>query len=275
MSARSYAVLAPNASWETFEGTNTWVLHDPSCTRCYIVDPGADDAAHLQRVCAEVKGRAQEAAAILLTHEHVDHVSGADLLSAWLDVPVLSRARGNLPNGSWQMDGAPALQVMPLPGHSSDSVGFVFPADESMVTGDVIFWRASTSIVWPDGDVGDYLTTLDTLETLVRSGACKRFLAAHRRPIDGCLEAISHCRAHRHARLDLVRNALRTEGNADLEALVSSVYADVDPEYYPLCRLSMKAQLSYLSQLADPCLGSTMFSSDESHPMRWDDPTED
>ena len=43
-------VLAPNASPMTLDGTNTWVLRDPSSSRSVVVDPGPPDAAHLDAV---------------------------------------------------------------------------------------------------------------------------------------------------------------------------------------------------------------------------------
>ena len=75
MTTRILRVLAPNPSVYTLEGTNTWIVGgDPSV----VIDPGPDDASHLQEV-AHVAGRV---GAILLTHGHEDHATGAPTLAA-------------------------------------------------------------------------------------------------------------------------------------------------------------------------------------------------
>lgn len=255
VSPRAFAVLAPNPSWETFEGTNTWVLHEPGLPRCYVVDPGPDDAGHLFRVESAVADAGLQAAAILITHEHVDHVAGAGRLARTLRVPVLSRKGANLPDGALQLAGAPALQVVSLPGHSSDSVGFVFERDGSAVTGDVVFWKASTAIIWPDGNLKDYMDSLCTLESLVKKDGCQRFLAAHRRPVQDCLGVIEDYRRRRAMRLDMVREAVRETRCTDIDVLIPIAYRDVDHEYFPMCRFSIKAQLAYLQDTHDAVLG--------------------
>lgn len=248
------AVLAPNPSWETFEGTNTWILHEPAQPRCYVVDPGPDDDAHLHRVCDAVASLGLQTSAILITHGHTDHVEGAAHLAEMLGAPVFSRKAGNLPDGPFALAGAPRLEVVSLPGHSSDSVGFVFPQDESAVTGDVVFWKASTAIIWPDGNLKQYMATLDVLEGLVRDGGCKRFLAAHRRPVDECLGLLADYRARRAMRLDVVRDAVGQARTTDIDVLIPIAYRDVEPEYFPMCRYSIKAQLAYLRDTDDPVL---------------------
>ena len=254
VSPRAFAVLAPNPSWETFEGTNTWILHELGRSGCYVVDPGPDDEAHLQRVCETVEQLGCEARAILLTHGHDDHKLGAPRLAQMLDAPVYARVAGNLPDGPFIIPDSPALRVISLPGHSSDSVGFVFPADASVTTGDVIFRQASSAIIWPDGNLKDYMETLGKLEALVHGGVCSRFLAAHRRPVDDCLGAIADYRKRRTMRLDMVREAIIQVGSLDTSALIPIAYRDVEPEYHPMCEYSIRAQIAYLQQIGDPCL---------------------
>ena len=55
----------------TLEGTNTYVVDG------YVIDPGPDDAGHLDRVREAVEG---EIKGVLLTHGHSDHSDGVRAL---------------------------------------------------------------------------------------------------------------------------------------------------------------------------------------------------
>ena len=50
---RATALLAPNASWMTLDGTNSWLLAEPGADVCVVVDPGPDDPAHLDALVGE------------------------------------------------------------------------------------------------------------------------------------------------------------------------------------------------------------------------------
>ena len=69
VTGRARVVRADNPGIMTLEGTNTWILREPGAARSVVVDPGPDDAAHLDAVL-EVAG---EVALVLYTHHHGDH----------------------------------------------------------------------------------------------------------------------------------------------------------------------------------------------------------
>jgi hypothetical protein len=52
VTARATWLLAPNPGPMTFDGTNSWVLHEPGQRGSVIVDPGPDDPAHLSALVA-------------------------------------------------------------------------------------------------------------------------------------------------------------------------------------------------------------------------------
>lgn len=249
VSAHARVVLADNPSPLTYLGTNTWVLADPGSPACVVVDPGPDSAPHLravQRACAE---DGYEVAAVLLTHDHTDHAEGAERFAALAGAPVLSRKGGTLPDGPLDLGpGAPRLEVIPLPGHASDLVGFLVPADFSIVTGDMLFRQSSTLICWPDGSLAEYLESLERLRAVVEAHGIARLLTAHGPLIDDPLAAIDRARLHRLERLERVRVAAMSGAGADVERIIEAVYQDVDARLDPAARINIHAQLEYLEQ---------------------------
>lgn len=247
VSAHARVVLADNPSPLTYLGTNTWVLADPGSSACVVVDPGPDSAPHLravQRACAE-DGR--EVAAVLVTHDHADHAEGAERFAAMTGAPVLSRKGGTLPDGPLDLGAdAPRLEVIPLPGHASDLVGFLVPADASIVTGDMLFRQSSTLICWPDGSLAEYLDSLERLRAAVEAHGVARLLTAHGPLIDDPLDAIDRARSHRLDRLERVRAAAEAGAGSDVERIIEAVYQDVDVRLDPAARINIQAQLEYL-----------------------------
>lgn len=249
VSAHARVILADNPSPLTYLGTNTWVLADPGSPACVVVDPGPDSAPHLravQRACAE-DGR--EVAAVLVTHDHADHAEGAERFAAMTGAPVLSRKGGTLPDGPLDLGAdAPRLEVIPLPGHASDLVGFLVPADASIVTGDMLFRQSSTLICWPDGSLAEYLDSLERLRAAVEAHGVARLLTAHGPLIDDPLDAIARARRHRLDRLERVRAAAEAGAGSDVERIIEAVYQDVDVRLDPAARINIQAQLEYLEQ---------------------------
>lgn len=249
VSARARAILADNPSPLTYLGTNTWVLADPGAPACVVVDPGPDSAPHLRAVLRACAEDGYEVAAVLLTHDHADHAEGAERFAALAGAPVLSRKGGTLPDGPLDLGpGAPRLEVIPLPGHASDLVGFLVPADSSIVTGDMLFRQSSTLICWPDGSLAEYLESLERLRAVVEAHGIARLLTAHGPLIDDPLAAIDRARLHRLERLERVRVAAMSGAGADVEGIIEAVYQDVDARLDPAARINIHAQLEYLEQ---------------------------
>ena len=63
---------ADNPGPMTLDGTRSYVLRAPGSTTCVVVDPGPDDAAHL-----DVLAAAGPVELVLVTHRHADHTAGA------------------------------------------------------------------------------------------------------------------------------------------------------------------------------------------------------
>jgi glyoxylase-like metal-dependent hydrolase (beta-lactamase superfamily II) len=217
-------VRAPNPGPMTLDGTNTWVLRAPGAERSVVIDPGPLDEGHLRAVAG-----IGPVGVVLATHGHADHVEG---LPHFVE---LTNAHG----------GGEGLEItrIPTPGHTADSVCFLVEAGGERVifTGDTILGRGTTVVAWPDGDLGDYLTSLETLSAYQGVTA----LPGHGPALADCGAAARFYLAHRRARLDQVRHAL-SEGARSAQEVVAKVYADVDPSLWPAAEWSVRAQLAYL-----------------------------
>ena len=137
-------LVAPNPGPMTLEGTNTYVVgRDP----CWVIDPGPDDAGHIERVRAAGEARGG-IAGYLLTHCHGDHSEGIEALGA---PPAAEDA---------------PFERIPTPGHAADHVSFV--AERVCFCGDLILGHGS-AIVPPaemGGSLADYMRSLELVGAL-------------------------------------------------------------------------------------------------------------
>ncbi len=135
-------IVAPNRGPMTLEGTNTYVV--AAAEGAYVIDPGPDDAGHLDAV-REAASAHGEIAGVLLTHSHSDHTAGARTLRAPIIWGAISQ--GDETHALAAAAGGPALasefrtvptssadaptrvgpfSVIPTPGHAADHVCFTW-----------------------------------------------------------------------------------------------------------------------------------------------------
>jgi glyoxylase-like metal-dependent hydrolase (beta-lactamase superfamily II) len=242
-------VLAPNPSPMTLDGTNTWILR--SSSRSVVVDPGPLDDGHLAAVAA----RAGDVAAVLLTHHHVDHSEAARAFAERVGCgvraldPAYRLGSEGLADGDVVAVDDLEIRVVGTPGHTSDSLSFVVPAEGAVLTGDTVLGRGTTVVAHPDGELGAYLASLDRLHRLAEANEVRVIWPGHGPVIADALDALEHYVAHRRERLGQVESALRSLGpTATAREIVEVVYADVDPVLWGAAELSVRAQLAYLAE---------------------------
>ena len=261
--ARARCVLAPNPGPMTLNGTNTWLIAEPGSAVAVVVDPGPDDEAHLGRVRDLAAAAGQRISRILLTHGHLDHSAGAARLAGLTGAPVLAAdpalrrapGEGGRAVGSTTGDGGLGpgdvlteagceLRVVASPGHTSDSVCLLLPADGALLTGDTVLGRGTT-VIAGDGNLADYLATLDRLRALADEQELSTLLPGHGPLLADPAGVLDFYIAHRRERLAEIRAALAA-GDRTGEEIVARVYADVDRSLWPFARWSVRAQLDYL-----------------------------
>ncbi|HET6563092.1 MAG TPA: MBL fold metallo-hydrolase, partial [Marmoricola sp.] len=227
---RARCVLAPNPGIMTLDGTNTWVLREPGARRSVVIDPGPLDEGHLEAVASA----AGEVGVVLLTHAHLDHSEGAAAFAGRVGCGVRALDPSYRLGGEGLHDGDVVavdgleLHVVGTPGHTSDSLSFVLPADDAVLTGDTVLGRGTTVVAHPDGKLGAYLDSLHRLHRLAEAASLRQVWPGHGPVIDDALAALDLYLAHRSERLEQVREALRLLGNdATPREVVEHVYVDV------------------------------------------------
>lgn len=240
-------ILAPNPSPMTLDGTRTHIV---GRERPAVVDPGPDDPAHLDAILAALQGRAP--AAILLTHAHGDHADAASALAARTGAPVWMAPGAmqvrlddfhtrRLKDGERIETDAGVLTAVATPGHAPEHVCFLWTegpseTDRSLFAGDMFMGGGDTTLVAPpEGDLTEYLLSLDRLEALRPSV----IHPAHGPVIPDGMEAIARYRAHRAERIAQVVQALR-QGPAVPGELIDRVYG---PELHPALRGAAEGSL--------------------------------
>jgi glyoxylase-like metal-dependent hydrolase (beta-lactamase superfamily II) len=250
---RATLILAPNANLMTLDGTNTWLLAEPGARRAAVIDPGPADEYHLALVLATAEARGLAVTEILLTHGHGDHSDGAPRLAELTGAPVRALDRElrlgddeGLRGGDVVTVDDLEIRVVATPGHSGDSLCFVLPADQAVLTGDTILGRGTTVVVHPDGRLGDYLDSLHHLRALAEKNEIATVLPGHGPVLPDALGVVDFYLEHRADRLAQVRAALEA-GDQTAEDVVRRVYADVDPSIRFAAEMSVRAQLDYLA----------------------------
>ncbi len=235
-------VLAPNPGLMTGPGTNTYVV---GTGPRFVIDPAVDDAGYL----STVMDAAGDIEAILITHRHTDHIGGVRELVDRTGTPV--RAFGREPISDIPVvplvDGevieVPGARLLTLhaPGHASDHVCFWDESNRSLFAGDNVMGEGTSVIAPPDGDMGDYLATLDRLGGL----GVRRIYCGHFRPLDDGHRVLEDYAKHRRQREDAIASALG-EVPLPVATIVERAYADTPTYLHGVAELSALAHLKLL-----------------------------
>jgi glyoxylase-like metal-dependent hydrolase (beta-lactamase superfamily II) len=239
---------ADNPGIMTLQGTNQYIVGKESAV---VIDVALSADSNLDGIIeqAEAMG-AKKIEKILLTHIHSDHCGGALALRKRCGAKLgIHRSRaGYLGGEDFQYGdndkvafGGGELNVLHTPGHESGHCCFYESGDKVLFSGDNILGYGTAVIRPPDGNMTDYLKSLERLLEFNIS----LILPGHG-PMVGKPEAkIREYIEHRIMREKQVIAALR-KGRNTIGDITESIYVDVSKPLLRVAEFSVQAHLEKL-----------------------------
>jgi ribonuclease/clavin/mitogillin len=247
-------VLGQNPGVFTGPGTNTYLIG--SSRRPLLLDTGQGQPAYLPflaRALDEIRGGStlQE---IVLTHGHPDHMGGVESIVDRFGPLRVSKMpwegrRESLDfeaigDGSEIATDGATLRAVWTPGHARDHLCFLLVEEHALFTGDVVL-GAGTTVIPPDGDLGDYL---DSLRRILQIDPAVIY-PAHGPVVRTPREKVESYLAHRALREQQTIDGLRA-GVHRVADLVRRIYTDVPEFLHAAAALSLEAHLRKLEKEA-------------------------
>jgi recombination protein RecT len=257
-------LTAPNPGVMTGPGTNSYLVGDAQ-TGYICIDPGPGDAQHLQALWQAAGG---DIRAIVCTHSHPDHSPGARPLQALCDQqpPILGLA--SLPTARAASEFTPdralaheeslvlghgphthTLRALHTPGHAANHLCLVLEEDGLLFSGDHILNGSTTVVDPPDGNMNDYLDSLDLLARACAEHGITHILPAHGYVLGDAPGAIARLKAHRLQREAKVLKAMQAQPEGSMDDWVKVAYDDVDPRIWPVAKRSLLAHVERIQSL--------------------------
>jgi glyoxylase-like metal-dependent hydrolase (beta-lactamase superfamily II)/8-oxo-dGTP pyrophosphatase MutT (NUDIX family) len=240
--------------------TNCYLIYNSATL--LIVDPGSpyeEEQQALHDAVDELLSDGRRLHEIVLTHMHPDHVGGVNALRDHLGDQVVVAAhrftaeplRGSVrvdreieDDDIIKLEGSPeiVLRALHTPGHARGHL-CLFDADRgALLSGDNIVGLGSVLIDPPEGNMRDYVASLERMRALpnvsVIFGGHGPAIA---NPYNKIAEYISH-------RLERERNILAAvrQGDSTPQEIMMRVYTDVSPKAYGLAERAVLAHLEKL-----------------------------
>ena len=245
-------VIANNPGPFTYVGTGVYIIGHGEVA---VIDPGPENADHFEALKKALEG--ETVTHVLVTHGHSDHSPLATPLAEWAGCKTYAKNCG-VPTAKGELGSADDLGFMPdvkvgdgdvisgpgwtldvieTPGHTCNHLCFGLREENACLSGDHIMGWSTTVVAPPDGDMGDYMRSLDKIQAM----EFDTLWPTHGSPVRGkefvdrfITEYANHRRAREAAILDQMRS-----GQTSIHEMVKVMYADVDKRLHPAAAMSV------------------------------------
>jgi glyoxylase-like metal-dependent hydrolase (beta-lactamase superfamily II) len=254
-------IVANNGGPFTYYGTGTYVLGHG---RVAIVDPGPALAEHVDALLSALAANDETVSHQLITHTHNDHSPAARLVRERTGAPTYGfgpHGLGQYERGSTVEAGADmafepdvrlgdgdtvdgdgwSVTCVHTPGHCSNHLCYSIGQERTLLTGDHVMGWSTSVISPPDGDMGDYMASLERL--LERDD--RTYLPAHGPAVTETEPFVRSLIEHRRERERQILSCL-AQGIGRISDMVPRMYAGTDKILYPAAARSVFAHVIHM-----------------------------
>ena len=239
---------ANNPGIMTLQGTNQYVVGKESVI---VIDVALSADSNLDGIIEQVEAMgAKKIEKILLTHIHSDHCGGALALRkrSGAKLGIHRSRKGYLGGEDFQYDdhdrisfGGGELHVLHTPGHESGHCCFYEGGDKVLFSGDNILGYGTAVIHPPDGNMTDYLSSLERLLGFDISLILPGHGPMVGKPEAKIREYIKHRMEREQQVLAAMRSGLQTIGD-----ITHLIYKDMSAALQRVAEFSVQAHLEKL-----------------------------
>jgi len=249
-------VVAKNPGPFTFKGTGTYILGHGNVA---VIDAGPDMVDHVDAILAATTG--ETITHQLITHTHIDHSPASRLLKDRTGADIY----GYGPHGSGRYEQGQSVEAggdkdfvedvslrdgdvvegdgwsvecLHTPGHTSNHLCFHLREENALFSGDHVMGWSTTIISPPDGEMSEYLKSLERL--------CEReeeiYYPTHGAPIQRPQRFVRGLVVHRRMRENQIVNCLE-KGISTISEMVKVMYVGLDERLIPAAQRSVFAHV--------------------------------
>lgn len=245
----------------------TPTLWPHTTTNCYLignshvsllVDAGYDqpETRILLEKAIEENGLAQPKS-ILLTHYHLDHAPGVRQLIDWSPTVFCHRNERQaileaispynelmqLNDGDFITISDEVIKIIHAPGHTQGQLNLYIPSQKLLIAGDNIVAEGTTWVGTPDGDIGEYLQTLNRFKHM----AIEKIGPGHGDWVTDPYDHIDFVIARRLLRENQILSFLKEYQSLTTSSLTKMIYEEnIHPSIFEVARRTTEAHLMKL-----------------------------